>query len=638
MKKLVKWWILFVCGWFIELLFLWWAWALNFIIQNDSNSWKNTVLDYNIFSNYNYTTNRYISLDIWSKNSKFTNFWFVDLPFSWSTYPFSAYTFASNSTNTTTDWLAFRETFNNYSTYSIISTWIVKTWTINSFWIPKFYVWNYWQDLGRFALVASYDSWQNVDIGYPWYSYQINDSQRVWFSFWWNEISNLEKTDILDFTSYRFFRQGEDLLSGWKQNDYISTPFRADYFQKFTYDRTSYVYRYNNLTYDKNFYDSWKKGLVWLWYWNSYSFASDLWDSSDNLMSFDEFYLWGRSDIVITPNNLNSLHSFSGWRFEHIAILNPFWFNQESNDLIWQTVLIWKSRDYPNRIRVDVVDCSATTIEKINDELQCPLIKRWYLKPLWVYMNWVKVENISLYNSSEYDILPFDTTNWSYNFAGQYSFLAFLWWQYSNSHLSHFNLDWNTVSFISYNNSTYVYEYRFTIVEDQFINTTLWQQAEQWVLGTFVPLFSWWELQTWQYVLPWQPWFIISGWVSVVDPNWTWFVENNLTWWFRAFYCPYDYGFVSLKLSDIPWLSLLAWSSIDFDLLKPISCMFSSFWQWVEEMKNNTFPSISFLSWWLVNQTWLMYSASSDSKNLFGVILDLILGALGVYLFIKRIK
>lgn len=634
MKKIILFWLLL-----FSFLFLGWASALNFVIQNDSNSWKNTVLDYNMFASYSYSTDREITLNIWSKNWYISTFGYNDMPFSWSTFPIDVYQSASSSTNIQSNWTSFRTTFNNYSTYSIINTWIIKTWSLASYAIPSFYVGNYWADLWKFAVVWTYDSWVFSVINYPWYVYTLNDSQRVGYSFWWFSIDNLEKASILDFTSYRFFRQDDDLLSGWEQNDYITTPFRADYFQKFLYDRTSYVYRYNNLTYDRNFYDSWKKGLTWLWYWNSYSFVSDLWDSSDNLMSFDEFYLWGRSDIVMTPSYINSLNSFSGWRFEHIAILNPFWFEQDNSDLISPTVILWKSRDYPNRLRVDVVDCSATTIEKINDSLICPLIKRWYLKADWVYTNSIKWQDISLYNTSDYDILPFDNVLWSYDFAGQFSFLNFLGWAYSNSHLSDFYLDWTKIGFKVYNNSTISYEFRFTIVEDAYLTTTLWEQAQQGVLWAFVPLFSWGVAQTGQYVLPWQPWFTISWWVTIIDSNWTWWIlSGSLTWWLKLFLCPVTSDFLVYKLSSLPLMSYFENTAVDFNLLAPISCLYWSYVQWKNAMVTTSFFTDTWTNLILERSENYFNADSTKAKNLFYLIINFILWIPAVYLFIKFLK
>lgn len=124
----------------------------------------------------------------------------------------------------------------------------------------------------------------------------------------------------------------------------------------------------------------------------------------------------------------------------------------------------------------------------------------------------------------------------------------------------------------------------------------------------------------------------------------TWDLLNALyswsfqpAWSLNLFYCPYSWNFLSYKLSDIPWLGLIDDTSVDFDLFKPLSCMYSAYKKGWSDMNITNFPTLGNQSWLLVN--WgTLYKPSDSNKNLFKVILDILLSIPAVYLFIKRIR
>lgn len=632
MKKLVKRWILFVCGWFINLLFLWWVQALNFSIEQ--TEWYN--LYDRVFFNTYWTYNQIIKP--YSKNIFYWNsFDYLPLNFAFSSdYPFF-YSYldypqqpltstGQNFKNFYTETTSYYTNWNNFISSN-------QFWA-NVLWNPYFSIgsdFSFWWDILYWVKYLSGD----------WWTYWLSTGWRYWWVVW-QDFDWWSKQLLSSTASYRFFADSTlSILSWWLPKNFLVDSIQPTSYIRYTNTQSTYYWNW----WSKDFYDVGQKWAHFLTHWNGYSYVSDHWDAFDNYTNRTDLTFGWRSSFPI-GENMVWYSSFSWLQFYWFLILNPDWIKQRKGSTTNQTIVISKSNEYTKRLRVDVYWCKTSYLDDLLNKNTCPLIKKWRLKYVssskgytslsvenkewnWYKRNtWLDVLPYSDHNSS----FPLNINDWKLDFP---QFASLVW---RDDFIQDFTYDWQYLDFVGLVYENWMYALRYTIEEDWTIPISIAEQAEQWTLDVFTPLFSGWVVQTGEYVLPWQPWFVISGWVSVVDPNWTWFVESNLTWWFRAFYCPYDYGFVSLKLSDIPWLSLLAWSSIDFDLLKPISCMFSSFWQWVEEMKNNTFPSISFLSWWLVNQTWLMYSASSDSKNLFGVILDLILGALGVYLFIKRIK
>lgn len=623
MKKLGKYVLCFVAWRFVKLLFLWWVQAFDFSISTDNNNFDNTVKLY---------SNEQPLITVWGANWKHVYYREYSNSVRWNYLPF----FNKSNPVHFISW---------YSQSSIVTPWTNNydfaqvsplTW-FSQYW------WNYYWNLLAYYSFSLIDlsfwvqAWfvENPSTVFPF----VNYVEQVWQYepnlkqlLIWNSFTNSYKYLTNTFSHIRLF-----WINPFSINLFTGESFVPKALQWFNESSVNYFWKDWTTVMSKTFLNA-GAGAYFLWYWNSFSYVSDNWT------------IWNQT---ITRTDLNFNNYRDVWFWNHISSLKysdieelwyllipTKWFSQQVSVGWDQTLLLSKSNLYPDRIQASLYDCVKTSIESFSNDDMCPLVKNGWLS--FSSTNTVSSPTKPYYNSSIYSwthLLPFTWFSDVRDFSN--SFVELFAWRMSDKVLDAYR-DWSYLKISklwnSYYNNNWWYV-SFTIQTDTSV-VPIDVQYSAGSLWVFVPLFSWWVAQTGQYVMPWQPWFIVSWWVSIVDVNWTGFVENNLTWWFRAFFCPYDQWFIQFKLSSIPWLWLLAWSSVDFDILKPLSCMFSSFGQWIEDMKENIFPEITFLTKPLSEMTWsnLLYSASDSSKNLFKTIMDLVLASLGLYLFYKRIK
>lgn len=658
--------LLLLVGWFFS--FSYW---LQFTIESDTflywnkqiyTPYWNQDLEYSNFQLKSYWNNIYFPIYKW----EFLTSW------TWDYYTYNSYTKERNLLERWQTLLDWRLTYNsfNYNYSNLVST--------NNFYYrylsflgnnhPRFFIStdHSWFGIIWFEFLNDPYVWINTEWNLTTYYQTWNNN--IWrFTFNlanYNYVDNawiqlfVPKSITYDVAAtYRFFdTKWWQLSSGVVNNNWSSTwtSFMASSFQEIRAKDVQYHLGADDPIYSeyiKTFSDIGSRGATFVSYGNGYSYVSERWiNTTDNMMSWEDLHFgwrWNisniKEDFLVTKD--------SDLEYVNYLILNPLWLKQN----VWQTpsltVVLSKSREHPSMIEYNLYDCAFSHFDDPFRMCDEPYSK-WYLSLNsyfhWWSSTWWSWRDIHYKNWEWYyywwnpmNILPFQSADYQ-----EVNFWWFSVWFLENLgriydwFLRDFYYDWNHLNFVQFRDSYIFNHYKFDLVEDEELQYSIIDKSDN--LWTFVPFFSGWVAQTGEYVMPWSPWVVLSGDWFTFDPNWTGFVEDSvaLSWGFRAFYCPYDWQFLSFTLSSIPWLWLLKSTNIDFDLFKPISCIYFSFQEWQKDMKNKTFPNIDILSWDLLTQIWTgqLYQSTSSSKDLFWVILDIILGWLGIYLFIKFIK
>lgn len=379
---------------------------------------------------------------------------------------------------------------------------------------------------------------------------------------------------------------------------------------------------------------------VWNSWYNSYS-NKNVTISEKTSLNYIEYFpwFWSSQPLVLSDMTFTGLKFMTYWvfnqnnfsstpaKFDDVLILNvsnPYW--TTFSTFVWKSLLLKKWSD---RILYTLLDC-ASPDEFINDPVVCPVLSYGYLSRNSQGTNLDMISNNYSWTNSEYNL---------FNHPAQ-------WWR-SNDYQYQFVLNWNTLQ----------RQIVWWFVQSNFYLISTWSetilQEWVWLTGWCDWWFCWgWWITYWagggDWLVPGESGFNMSWRVKsgnvYVSTYWTYIPRTGdlqFTSGLNLFTCPYNMSwFLTLKLSNIPWLSLLSNTSIDFDLFKPITCLYSAYVIGSDNMQKDTFPQVQSKrgSWKLLEFQNSFYNTSSSSRNLASIILNFILVWPMIYLFIKLIK
>ena len=315
----------------------------------------------------------------------------------------------------------------------------------------------------------------------------------------------------------------------------------------------------------------------WNWAYSWYSTKTVFLSTPFNSFSFTKYYRWlwtSQPFLVCGPDWCNVLGWSYFWTYLPFDQSQPLkspafisWVMMISLNTPWtsystassQSLLLKNSNTETWKVYFTFLDCAIPNANSIFDSSFCPVIRYWYISR----------------NSDWSDYNMFD---WSASF---------------------FNDSFNyNLSYIISQNSIVYWDWAYT----NYLYSTWSEQIISWMVFTTsyssIPSVSSWG----GVFVPWW-WLAWGGWAW----DWTGAVfklesatGENPTLYFFA--CPYEnkWSFLTMQISNIPWLGAASGSRYDFNLLAPVTCFYSTFlegknawiWSWFftwQSINNNSY-------------------------------------------------
>lgn len=485
-----------------------------------------------------------------------------------------------------------------------------------------------------------------------YYSRRNYDMTTIWL--FTDHIPNLtDQSSLVSITdtnvAYRFFGVWD--LYKDNSNSYIDlVPWvnsrSIDFWWYYKFDRSTVTsnFIFNSDRYSYTAYYPRTNDTIFYGWWNSFNVVASI--GWTNMMNWNQLYFWNTQDINRWNQIANPDTSQFDIRSNHWVLLirpNNFWWKKGYNDNY--TLALSKDPTNYKRVLFTIYNCRTSSPTLILDDVACPVLRKGYLKIDWNENIMPFEDASSIVKIEDFWYSDSNICDWCDS-----KFLPFL--------LTTADEEWSMIKDIELSsdlNSITMNIYLADFYEGYWYNTNAYDELVVELYSTVDWLsisdyLSDWFL-TGYYVDPAVtnplPFDFLVDWFSAITKTWldiTYWSWIDFNWtWFKFFDCPYyAWWLFSLNLANIIWLDVLKWLPvIDYDLLKPISCMIWAYIKGRNDMRENNFSSAFEVKW----MTWKFFDINEDliewwatNENLLIIFLNIIIWSYLLYLIYKILK